>query len=226
LANDLARAGVSGLVPSRAELAKDHTGRNDAEDHFMLALSRLAFDLALPTEEAGVTPFTAPDRDENWVRRLFEKAVAGFYRVHLATEGWQVRSGQVLRWPVMAASTGVEAILPTMRADIVLDAPNGRRIVIDTKFTAIVSKGWYREESLKTGYLYQIYAYLRSQEQSDDATSPWNRAEGILLHPAIGRGFDEAITIQQHRLRFVTVDLSDTPHAIRQSLRGFALGSG
>ena len=41
--------------------------------------------------------------------------------------------------------------------------PSGRRIVIDTKFTSIVTAGWYREETLRSGYVYQIYAYLRSQ---------------------------------------------------------------
>jgi 5-methylcytosine-specific restriction enzyme subunit McrC len=107
-----------------------------------------------------------------------------------------------------------------MRTDIILDAPDGHRIVIDTKFAAIVSKGWYREESLKSGYLYQIYIYLRSQERPDDMASPWNSAAGILLHPAIDKSFDEAVTIQKHQIRFVTVDLSERPQAIRHSLRG------
>jgi 5-methylcytosine-specific restriction enzyme subunit McrC len=217
LAGDLGRAGVSGLPPSRADLAKDQMGRNDVEDRFMLALARLAFDLALPTEEAGATPLTTPDRDEHWVRRLFEKAVAGFYAVEL--KGWRVHAGEKLHWQVTAASDGINAILPTMRTDIILDAPDGRRIVIDTKFTAIVSKGWYRDESLKPVYLYQIYAYLRSQERQDDTTSPWNNAAGMLLHPAIEKGFDETVTIQGHQLRFVTVDLSERPQAIRRVLR-------
>ena len=219
LAHDLGRAGVSGLPPSRAELATDQIGRNDAQDRFMLALARLAFDLALPTEEAGAITLPAPDRDEHWVRRLFERAVAGFYAVELASRGWRIHPGCVLRWPVAVASEGIQAILPTMRTDILLDAPDGRRIVIDTKFTAMVSKGWYREESLKAEYLYQIYAYLRSQERPEDPASPWNNSVGILLHPAIDRGFDETVTIQGHQIRFVTVDLSERPQAIRDALR-------
>ncbi len=98
------------------------------------------------------------------MRRLFEKAVAGFYAVELVPKGWIVRPGHVLHWPVTMSSEGMEAILPSMKTDMVLDAPNGRRIVIDTKFTSIVTKNWYREESLRSGYLYQMYAYLRSQE--------------------------------------------------------------
>ena len=225
LAADLGRSGVSGLPPSRADLARDRVGRNDAEDRFMLALARLAFDLALPTEEFGATPLAQPDRDERWVRRLFEKAVAGFYAVELVPMGWRVRAGEVLHWPVTTSSEGITAILPTMRTDIILDAPDGRRIVIDTKFTGIVGRGWYRQESLKSGHLYQIYAYLRSQEQPDNPTSAWNSATGILLHPTIDKGFDEAVTIQGHAVRFITVDLSEKPQAIRRALREIALPS-
>ncbi|MBM4442781.1 MAG: 5-methylcytosine-specific restriction endonuclease system specificity protein McrC [Candidatus Rokubacteria bacterium] len=218
LAADLARAGVSGLRPSRGDLAKEQLGRNDDADRFMLAVARLAFDLALPTEEAGTAPLAAPDREEHWVRRLFEKAVAGFYAVELMPRGWKVASGAVLHWPVTMASEGMKAILPIMKTDILLDTPAHQRIVVDTKFTAIVSRSWYREESLKSGYLYQIYAYLRSQERSDDPTSSRNHATGILLHPAIDRKIDESVTVQGHRLRFITVDLSQRPQAIRQAL--------
>jgi len=188
----------------------------------MLALARLAFDLALPTEEAGTTPLTKPDRDEHWVRRLFEKAVAGFYAVELVPKGWIVRPGHVLHWPVTMSSEGMEAILPSMKTDMVLDAPNGRRIVIDTKFTSIVTKNWYREESLRSGYLYQMYAYLRSQEDLGIA-SPWNAAAGILLHPTIDKNFDEIAKIQGHEMRFVTLDLSQSPRTIRSALREIAL---
>lgn len=77
LAVTLGRAGVGGACPSRTELAADQIGRNDAADQFIVALARLAFDLALPTEDAGRTPLVAPDREEVWVRRLFEKAIVG-----------------------------------------------------------------------------------------------------------------------------------------------------
>jgi 5-methylcytosine-specific restriction enzyme subunit McrC len=223
LTGDLGRAGVSGVSPSRAELAKDRISRNDAEDRFMMALARLAFDLALPTEEAGTTAFAEPGRDEHWVRRLFEKAVGGFYTVELIPKGWRVHPGEVLQWPVSTATEGIKEILPSMRTDIGLVAPDGHRTVIDTKFTAIVTKGWYREESLKSAYLYQLYAYLRSQERIDQSDWPWNRATGILLHPAIGKHFDEAVTIQGHEIRFVTVDLSEEPAEVRRALRKIVL---
>src|SRR5437667_205675 len=90
--------------------------------------------LSLPTEESGATALLAPDREEVWVRRLFEKAVLGFARVELEPLGWSISGSGPLDWQVSSASEGLTAILPRMVTDIVLDPPDGgRRVVIDTK---------------------------------------------------------------------------------------------
>jgi hypothetical protein len=108
-------------------------------------------------------------------------------------------------------------ILPTMRTDIVLDhAASGRRIVIDTKFTSIVTVGWHREETLRSGYVYQIYAYLRSQVGRGDAFA--DSASGLLLHPSVGPEVDQTVVIQGHSVRFATVDLTASASSIRSRL--------
>ena len=222
LTSSLARAGVGGVRPSRADLANDQIGRNDAVDRFMVALARLAFDLALPTEDSGSTALVAPDREEVWVRRLFEKAVLGFARVELEPLRWSVRGGVCLDWRVSSASEGIAAILPRMVTDIVLDPPDqGRRVVIDTKFSSILASGRFGDASLKSGYLYQMYAYVRSQEGRD---SRWDGAAGLFLHPAIDGTLHERVVIQNHPITFATVDLSRTTAAIRNELREILLG--
>ena len=81
-----------------------------------------------------------------------------------------------------------------MKIDIVLDHRlSNRRIVIDTKFTSILKPGQYRSKTLSNEYLYQIYAYLRSQVGNGDSSS--DCAEGLLLHPSVGEEFDEAVVI-------------------------------
>jgi 5-methylcytosine-specific restriction enzyme subunit McrC len=217
LAVTLSRAGVGGSRPSRAELAADQIGRNDSGDRFMVALARLAFDLALPTENAGTTALVAPDREEAWVRRLFEKAVLGFARVELEPLGWSVRGGIPLEWQFSSVSAGLVTILPRMVTDIVLDGPHAdRRLVIDTKFTSVLGTGRFGDASLKSGYLYQMYAYLRSQEGRN---LRWDTAAGLLLHPAIGSQLHEHVMIQSHSITFATVDLGGSSTAIRNELR-------
>lgn len=217
LATGMKARGVSGDAPTRVQMSTDRFGRNDADDRFMVAAAKLAFDLALPTEAAGINMLSLPDREVMWVRRLFEKAVGGFYDVVLSPQGWRVKCGGALRWQIEQNTPGIDKILPSMRTDVALDhAVTGRRIVIDTKFTSIVTSGWYREETLRSGYIYQIYAYLRSQVGRDDSLA--DCASGLLLHPAVGQLVDETVVIQGHSIRFATVDLTASAAEIRSQL--------
>jgi 5-methylcytosine-specific restriction enzyme subunit McrC len=143
----------------------DQIGRNDTDDQLMVSLARLVFDLVFPTEEAGSHTFSGIEREERIVRHLFEKAVGNFLAAEMSgNDGWRVYQGQKLSWAIEAATAGVRAILPNMKTDIALEnAAQGSRVVIDTKFTEIVTTTAYRDAVLKSGYIYQMYAYLRSQ---------------------------------------------------------------
>jgi len=208
--------GVLGDKPTRAEISLERFGRHDADDRQKVAAAHLAFQLAMPMDAFGDQNLLDPGRDSTWLRKLFEHAVAGLYEVALPREHWRVRSGTKLRWQTADATDGMNGILPGMQTDIVLDhLPSVHRTVIDTKFTSIVKKGQYGQMKLKSGYIYQLYTYLRSQE----GLGGWaDGATGVLLHPAIDAHVDESVTIQGHRLRFVTVDLAVPALEIRKQL--------
>lgn len=211
--------GVIGYRPSWAELAGDQIGRNESADRFMVALARMVFDTIIPTQEAGSVSGGLPDSTEHLIRRLFERAVGNALRLQLQPLGWTVKQGKRLSWPIDAASPGIAAILPGMQTDIELNhAATGRRLVIDTKFTAIFTASTYRDHILKSGYLYQLYTYLRSQERADDPTTLI--AEGMLLHPQIGGAVEEDMTIHGHRLWFKTIDLMGDAETFEMSLSG------
>jgi 5-methylcytosine-specific restriction enzyme subunit McrC len=217
LSGALRRMGVVGGKPGRAEMSSDRFGRHDAADQQMVAAAHLAFDLALPTETEGNRHLSLPDREIVWIRKLYEKGVAGFYEFALFDSGWRVHAGKTIGWHVESQTDGIDRILPVMRTDIVLDhVKKGLRIVIDTKFNSIVTKGWYKEETLRSSYLYQMYAYLRSQEGCNDQCA--NSASGILLHPSVGAMVNEAVVIQGHEIRFATVDLAGDALEIRRQL--------
>lgn len=219
LAAGMKAMGVSGEAPCRAEMSADRFGRHDADDRMIVAAARLAMDMALPTEAAGNQMLPLPEREVTWVRRLFEKAIGGFYDVVLSPQGWRVHCGGTLTWQIDRKTDGIDRILPTMRTDVVIEhKASDRRIVIDTKFTSIVTSGWYRDESLRSGYVYQIYAYLQSQAGRGDALA--DSASGLLLHPSIGEEVDETVVIQGHSIRFATIDLATSPSDIRARLLG------
>jgi 5-methylcytosine-specific restriction enzyme subunit McrC len=51
-------------------------------------------------------------------------------------------------------------------------------------------------------------------------------ASGLLLHPSVGEMVNEAVVIQNHEIRFATVDLGGTAKEVREQLLqvlGFSL---
>ncbi len=218
LASSLKRMGVVGERPGRDEVGLIyHIGGLYADDRPMIDAAYLAFNLALPTEASGTKHLPLPNRDVSWIQKLYEKGIAGFYNVVLSGNGWRVYAGKMFRWRIESKSSGIDKILPTMRTDIILDHSDaGRRIVIDTKFNSVVTRGWFREETLRSQYVYQIYTYLKSQEDNDDSLDA--NATGLLLHPSVGDMVNEAVVIQNHEIRFATVDLGATAKEIRAQL--------
>jgi len=136
LATSLRRMGVTGERPGRGEVSIDRFGRHDADDRSMVAAAHLAFNLALPTEVAGAKHLSLPDREITWIRKLYEKGIAGFYNVVLFGKGWRVEAGKTMGWLIESRSPGIDKILPSMRTDIILDhSGTGRRIVIASVIT-------------------------------------------------------------------------------------------
>ena len=208
LAHSMGRMGVGSDLPSRAETASDQIARHEVDDRLMVSLAQAVFDLILPTEESGARALLVAQREEKGLPKLFEKAIGNILRAELPRdEGWRVRTSKWHRWQVESSSPGIGTYLPGMETDIIVEnAPAQQRIVVDTKFTGILTRSRDGRARFKTSHLYQLYAYLRSQERPGDPMSLG--ADGILLYPSVGLHIDETALIQGHRIRFVTVDLA------------------
>jgi 5-methylcytosine-specific restriction enzyme subunit McrC len=206
------RLGVTARAPSRAELSKDRVGHHDSADRRMLDAAHLLRAMAVPAHQAGAVDLPVLIDDDRVHRTLFEAAVRGFLRHTLAGAGWDVRARQQ-RWTAM--DDGAATFLPIMRTDVTLDHQAGqRRIVVETKFTdALVDRDG--KTTIKTGYLYQLYAYLASQAGRGDPVC--DSADGVLLFVKTDNRsvFTGEVTVQQHRLRFLSVDLTTSPDEIR-----------
>lgn len=225
LAFRLERAGVVGYLDARHTVTGallDNVGWVDANERQMLAAARLALNLSIPTEQSGLALLPIVNRNETEGWRLYENAVAGFYDVALSHRGWKVRRGSHIQWPLANPTPGLHAIMPKMVTDIVLEHREhsalavDRRVVIDTKFTSIVERGRFGRHMLKSGHMYQLYAYLRSQEEP---SRPVTRdSVGVLLYPSLGVDYNESAIIQDHRVSFATVDLTADSQTIRGQL--------
>lgn len=213
LALALRRAGVEGPCPSRGEMERDRPGRHDAADLSMLEAARLAFELALPTEDAGNRHLSSPGEPDR-LFDLYEKAVAGFCRVHHGLKGWEVHAQRTQHWLTSFETPGMHDMLPDMVTDIMLtNRKAGRRLIIDTKCMSMLkaSRG-FAVSRLASSHIYQMYTYLRSQEGQGEPLA--DRAEGILLYPSTDVDRDERMVVQGHSIRFMTVNLAGSTKQI------------
>ncbi len=220
LAGVLARAGVSGVKPSKVELDSDQIGRHEAQDRLLVSLAKAVFDLILPTEEEGPRTLLKTRREDTKFRKLFERAVGKFLELNLRGAGWYVHPGKQFEWPASNPSQKFRDHLPIMITDIILENEReNRRIIIDTKFTDILTKKRHSDghHRFKTQHIYQIYSYLRSQECDDDPRTL--NSEGMLLYPSIGFDMDERAEIQGHTIRFCTLDLNKPTDVVVNQLR-------
>ena len=219
LAHCLGRIGVGAELPSRAQIVSDQIARHEVDDRLLVSLANAVFNLILPTEDAGGRSVLAAQREGVTLWKLFEKAIGNFFAAELpAEDGWRVRTSTPHQWPITACSRGLGGYLPNMKTDIIIEnAQAQRRIIVDTKFNQVVTRSQFGALQFKTEHLYQLFAYLRSQESPSDPMSI--SADGMLLYPSAGLHVDETALIQGHRMRFVTVDLARPSAEVVEQLR-------
>jgi 5-methylcytosine-specific restriction enzyme subunit McrC len=171
----------------------------------------------LVAEDLGEGNYLSPLKKDTWIYNLFEKAIGGFYRHHLINTDWKTETGRRHSWPFVDSTAGLSQILPKMITDIELTNHSIRnKIIIDTKFTKIVKPGRFRDFTLSSGHIYQLYTYLRTGEEED--TGRFDSSSGLLLYPAYGESFYEETFIQGHKCVFATVNLLAEPNEIRNEL--------
>lgn len=197
-------------------IGRERLKRHDVDYRVMLAICHLLIQRYLPKEVGGMENLPAVDRATYILHDVYEKFVAKFYAHHL--KEWSVYPQKKMAWPAAPALD----YLPTMRPDLVLQHKlTGHIVVLDTKFTAkLLATGQWGKETFNRNHLFQIYAYLKSQE----LRSPHHaNSTGILLYPAVKARLSMATVIQGHAIRWETVDLASPWEEIEKELLAIPL---
>jgi 5-methylcytosine-specific restriction enzyme subunit McrC len=167
----------------------------------MLAICELILRRSMPTQIAGTSTSTLLDDEEMTRHRIFEKFVANFCELYLSS--WVVR--RQVRWQWRSATA--HDLLPALIPDLYLEHRHSdRTIVLDTKFTphSIVT-GQFGNRTFNRDHLFQIYAYLRSQESHFARMS---NAVGLLLYPTASEALSESVHIDGHEVRWESINLN------------------
>lgn len=195
-----AMEGVTRERVTNVSFSRLQLGRADRAYALPLAICALVHRLGMPTEGEGDLTLAALQKDEITFHDLFERFVRNFLRYRLADHDV---AAEILKWFDELGST----LVPAMKTDIVVTKKSSpqRRLVIDTKYYAnSVSSSPWGGATFHSTHLYQMYAYLRTQEHLGDLHRD---ADGLLLYPTTNGDLQETMKVQGHRIHFATVDL-------------------
>lgn len=183
------------------EIRRTQINERDRDYSLMLSLCYLLCLHLMPREEEGAYSLMKINRDDLILYNIYEKFVAEFYNYHL-TE-WYVRPQSHLIWPFDDSLD----YIPIMKPDIIIQhKETGQIILIDTKYTkASIIKGQWGNLTFNRDHMFQIYAYLRTQEE---VSNEYKKAAGMLLYPTVNKHLPQKASIQGHTIKWETVDLA------------------
>ena len=155
--------------------------------------------------------------DEQRMSRLYEKFILEYYR----REHPQLRaSASFIDW---ALDDGMSDGLPAMRSDITLSA-RGRVLIIDAKYYTSTMQTYYEKKTVKSGNLYQIFAYVKNKQAALERAGDDTEVSGMLLYAATDEEVqpDATYRMSGNRISATTLDLDRPFEEIRAQLDGIA----
>jgi len=178
---------------------------------FLLRVCRLLYENLLVNERTGEAVFRDFVRDERQMAEVFERFIRNFY--HREQANFSVGRDH-LNWQMTVGSEEAIGFLPKMRTDVCLKS-SSRQIVLDAKYYRETLQSYFEGRSLRSGHLYQLFAYLQNLSARDGLKSPW---EGILLYPTVSEVQDLRYDMHGHKVRICTLDLNRPWPDIHQQL--------
>lgn len=174
--------------------------QNDNDYRLMLSICEMIVMRQMPLDAEETSALPRVDREALILHRVYERFVANFYKMQLT--GWQVSAQKRLDWHAQDTNEHLPVMVPDL---IMQEHETGRVIMLDTKFTAksLVENQWGKPV-YDSSHIYQLYAYLRSQEQ---VSAGYRSAQGILLYPTVQSRLSERIELQEHLVCIECVDL-------------------
>lgn len=164
--------------------------RNNYHYRMLINISALIYEGLLTNEDGEEFTFSDFIRDRQ-MANLYERFVLNFYKKHLDGLKYNVHAPK-LKWNLDEEISVEElALLPEMRTDIVVENKvNNSELIIDTKYYAqtLISSNWTDVEKVRTGHLYQIFAYISNSRFPGDI-------KGMLLYPTIEKEIDANFAI-------------------------------
>lgn len=208
----LEREGVVPQDPTRAQMSREQYGHFDIGDRDLVGLSELVRLMSAPEHEEGEASLPKLMHDEHAFRDLFERAVKGFYEMHLGPSGYRFGTRRE-RWPAQGNAEDL-AFLPSLNVDVVMRSST-RQVIVECKFGRVFDAGYHGGPKLKAGYVRQLHSYCTVFSRG--VLQP---TEGLLLAALAdgSPGRDLTFVLDGFPVRVREIDLSRPPSEVRAAL--------
>jgi 5-methylcytosine-specific restriction enzyme subunit McrC len=210
--------GVRTAEPNGEAFRRARRSRQNPSYAFLLHICELLYEGLFPKHEGRAGQFASLLDDETKMSRIFERFVRNFFRHEQGD--FEVTSERIA-WDIGEQPKAVE-LLPNMHTDASLRSPE-RTLIIETKYYSETLHTHYDRKVLRSGHLYQLFAYVKNLEKR---AGPDRRAEGLLLYPAVVDHVEFETTIQGHRMRARTIDLNQRWDKIQAQLLSMIAPAG
>ena len=209
LSERMAEVSTVALEPSSFRRVQVH--RNGRPYRFLLRVCELVANQLLVDERTGRYRFSDFTRDEADMARLFEAFVRNFFEREQGA--YRVRR-EWIAWDVAVEDTSQLKWLPGMQTETTLVSSDDC-IVIEETF----DRGRWGREVVRSGHLYQLFAYLRNLEARGGI---YRHARGVLLYPAVDQAPQLRYVLQGHCVEVRTLNLAQPWRGIHNDLLAIA----
>ena len=180
-----------------------------------VTIARLLNELLLPDQQTGELGLQDLIRDEEAMHSIFERFARRFLRHRFTDMGWDV-GVRSYGWSSDKRRKNPGVSVPSLNTDITM-RHSTRAVVIDAKYykKSMYQKGQYNE-SLRSAHLFQIYAYLRAEEERNGLP-----VHGVVLYAQPdGEQLDQWIDLRGIPVRMFGLDLNQSWDGIESDLCG------
>jgi len=209
--------GISDIKIKHKDFKKVVLNRNNIYYDFILKICELIYNNMSVNEEDGTTSFFDFIQEQKAMEKLFESFLENFYRIELKNK-YRVRGQKHIDWKKLKPlNTESEKHIPKMKMDILLESNRGD-IIIDAKYYKEALQSYYEKESIHSGNLYQLYAYLKNFPQSKITEQ---KCRGMLIYPTTTMDYNLTYDLDGHQISINTINLNQHWTKIHDDLLGF-----
>ncbi len=145
--------------------------RNSRNYQMLIYLCYFIAEGLLMTTEGG--KYKMREFSDEHMHRLFEKFVLEYYRKH---HSYLNPKSALIDWNI-EKNVSSENMLPILKTDILLESPNGRTMVIDTKYYGKIWQEHYDKKTINSHNCNQIFTYIMNKD-----TNHTGKVDGMLLY--------------------------------------------